>query len=100
MATVFIPSLLEGLTGGARTVEAPGRNLRQVINALDERYPGIKERLLDEDGALIPEIMAAIDGETNHLGLLQPVAETTEIQFVPAIGGGEPSPRDFGCNCP
>lgn len=88
MATVFIPSLLEGLTGGARTVEVPGRNLRQVINALDERYPGMKERLLDEDGALIPEIMAAIDGETNHLGLLQPVTEATEIQFVPAIGGG------------
>ncbi|MDE2932855.1 MAG: MoaD/ThiS family protein [Chloroflexota bacterium] len=88
MATVFIPSLLEGLTGGARTVEVSGRNLRQVINALDERYPGMKERLLDEDGALIPEIMAAIDGETNHLGLLQPVTDTTEIQFVPAIGGG------------
>jgi len=88
VATVFIPSLLEGLTGGARTVEVSGRNLRQVINALDERYPGMKERLLDEDGALIPEIMAAIDGETNHLGLLQPVTETTEIQFVPAIGGG------------
>ena len=88
MATVFIPSLLEGLTGGARTVEVSGRNLRQVINALDERYPGMKERLLDEDGALIPEILAAIDGETNHLGLLQPVTEATEIQFVPAIGGG------------
>ena len=88
MATVFIPSLLEGLTGGARTVEVSGRNLRQVINALDERYPGMKERLLDEDGALIPEILAAIDGETNHLGLLQPVTDATEIQFVPAIGGG------------
>ncbi len=88
MATVFIPSLLEGLTGGVRTVDIPGRNLRQVINALDERYPGMKERLLDEDGALIPEIMAAIDGETAHLGLLQPVTDATEIQFVPAIGGG------------
>ena len=88
MATVFIPALLEGLTGGDRTVDVPGRNLRQVINALDERFPGMKERLLDEDGALIPEIVAAIDGETNHLGLLQPVTEATEIQFVPAIGGG------------
>lgn len=88
MATVFIPSLLEGLTGGARTVEVSGRNLRQVINALDERFPGMKDRLLDEDGALIPEILAAIDGETNHLGLLQPVTDATEIQFVPAIGGG------------
>ena len=88
MATVFIPSLLEGLTGGARVVEVPGRNLRQVIDALDARHPGLKERLLDEDGALIPEIVAAIDGETNHLGLLQPLAESAEIQFVPAIGGG------------
>tara|TARA_Y100000588_G_scaffold373645_1_gene447751 strand:+ start:231 stop:497 length:267 start_codon:yes stop_codon:yes gene_type:complete len=88
VATVFIPSLLEGLTGGTRIVEVPGRNLRQVINTLDERFPGIKERLLDDGGALIPEIMAAIDGETNHLGLLQPVDESSEIQFVPAIGGG------------
>ena len=62
MATVFIPSLLEGLTGGARTVSVPGTNLRQVIIALDERFPGMKERLLDEEGQLIPEIMAAIDG--------------------------------------
>ncbi len=88
MATVFVPSLLEGLTGGARIVAVSGTNLRQVIDALDERFPGMKERLLDEEGLLIPEIMAAIDGETNHLGLLQPVTETTEIQFVPAIGGG------------
>ena len=88
MATVFIPTLLEGLTGGARTVAVPGGNLRQVIDALEARFPGMKERLLDEEGRLIPEIMAAIDGETNHLGLLQPVGETSEIQFVPAIGGG------------
>lgn len=88
MATVFIPSLLEGLTGGARTVAVPGRNLRQVIDALEARFPGMKARLLDEEGRLIPEIMAAIDGETNHLGLLQPVGEASEIQFVPAIGGG------------
>lgn len=88
MATVFIPTLLEGLTGGARTVAVPGANLRQVIDALEARFPGMKERLLDEEGRLIPEIMAAIDGETNHLGLLQPVGETSEIQFVPAIGGG------------
>ena len=88
MATVFIPSLLEGLTGGARTVAVPGANLRQVIDALEARFPGMKARLLDEGGRLIPEIMAAIDGETNHLGLLQPVGEASEIQFVPAIGGG------------
>ena len=88
MATVFIPSLLEGLTGGARTVAVPGANLRQVIDALEARFPGMKARLLDEEGRLIPEIVAAIDGETNHLGLLQPVGEASEIQFVPAIGGG------------
>ena len=88
MATIFIPSLLEGLTGGARTVTVPGATLRQVINSLEERFPGMEERLLDEEGGLVPEIMAAINGETNHLGLIQPVDDATEIQFVPAIGGG------------
>ncbi len=96
MATVFIPSLLEDLTGGARTVAVPGATLRRVIDALDERFPGMKARLLDEEGGLIPEIMAAIDGETNHLGLLQPVHAETEIQFVPAIGGGETVARTTG----
>ncbi len=88
MATVWIPSLLQPLTGGQEKVQVDGANLRQVIDALDSRYPGLKERLLFDVDRLRPEIAAAIDGDTEHLGLLEPVRPETEIHFVPAIAGG------------
>src|ERR1700692_2745455 len=87
MAVVWIPALLQGLAGGDRTATIPGATLREVIDNLDARYPGMKERLLD-DGRLRPEIAAAIDGETEHWGLLEPVKESSEVHFIPAIGGG------------
>ncbi|HEX2173005.1 MAG TPA: MoaD/ThiS family protein [Dehalococcoidia bacterium] len=91
MAVVWIPSLLQGLTDGAATVTVPGRTLRQVIDNLEARYPGVKERLVDtEEGRLQPEIAAAIDGDTEHLGLIQPLEEDSEIQFIPAVSGGAP----------
>ena len=30
----------------------------------------------------------AVDGSTSHLGLIEPVSDTTEVHFIPAIGGG------------
>lgn len=88
MATVWIPSLLQALTGGAHTVTVPGRTLRQVINNLDAQFPGLKDRLVDDEGGLVPEIAAAIDGDTEHLGMIQPLDEDSEIQFIPAVSGG------------
>lgn len=88
MATVWIPSLLQPLTAGHSKVQVEGSNLRQVIDALDVLYPGLKERLLFDADRLRPEISAAIDGDTEHLGLLEPVTAETEIHFVPAIAGG------------
>jgi molybdopterin converting factor small subunit len=88
VAIVWVPSLLRGRTGGAGTVTVPGSTLRQVIDQLEATYPGMQARLLDEQGRLQPEIIAAIDGVTGHLGLLEPVGEDTEIQFIPAMSGG------------
>ena len=88
MATVWIPSLMRPLTGGRDKVEAEGTNLRQVIDSLETQFPGMKERLVFDATRLRPEIAAAIDGNTEHLGLLEPVGPETEIHFVPAIAGG------------
>lgn len=87
MATVWIPSLLRDLCSGERTVEVPGRTVRQVIDNLEERCPGIRDRLV-EDGELRPELAVSVDGETTQFGLLEPVGEQSEIYILPALGGG------------
>ncbi len=87
MATVFIPTMLQPMTGKVKQVELEGRNVRQVIDRLDELYPGIKDRLVEE-GQLRSNLAVAIDGEVARLGLLEKVAESSEVHFVPAIGGG------------
>ena len=50
-------------------------------------YPGMKDRLV-EDGAIRPNLAVAVDGEIARMGLLEKVAENSEVHFVPAIGGG------------
>ena len=87
MATVYIPTMLLPLTGGVKQVDCEGRNVRQIINGLEEKFPGIKDRLV-EDGQIRPNLAVAIDGEVARMGMLERVTETSEVHFVPAIGGG------------
>jgi hypothetical protein len=61
MAVVFIPTMLQPLTGGVSQVRVVGRTIRTIINHLEERFPGIKDRLLQEDD-LRPDVAIAIDG--------------------------------------
>ena len=89
MATVWIPPLMRSLTDNEQKVEVPGETLRDVIDNLDDRFPGIKDRLMEE-GRVRPSIAVAIDGEVNNEGvsLSASVAGDSEIHFVPAISGG------------
>ena len=87
MATIFIPTMLQKMTGGDKKVDMDARNVRQVIDRLDELYPGIKNRLV-EDGEILPNLAIAIDGDVAIMGMLERVREDSEVHFVPAIGGG------------
>ena len=87
MATVWIPSLMRDLTAGLETVDASGGTVRQVIDALDRAYPGIKDRLCVGEH-IDPAIAVHIDGRIAQRGLLASVAENGEVHFLPAIAGG------------
>ena len=87
MPTVWIPPLLRELTDGQETVTVPGRTVGEVIQALEERFPGIQERLC-QGNRLRPGITVTVDGVLGTKGLREPVAEESEVHFVPAIGGG------------
>ena len=87
MPKVFVPTMLQSATGGVKQVDVEARNVRQVIERLDEMFPGIAGRLM-EDGEIRSNLAVDVDGEVARMGLMQRVRETSEIHFVPAIGGG------------
>jgi molybdopterin synthase sulfur carrier subunit len=88
MARVFIPTMLQPMAGGVKQVDVEAKNVRQVIDMLEQLYPGIKDRLVEEN-KIRSNLAVAIDGEVARMGMLERVAENSEVHFVPAIGGGE-----------
>ena len=94
MTTVHIPSLVRDLTGGAEQVDvdlAPDEKLavREVLVRLEERFPGLAGRLLDqESGELVPGLAVFIDGEPAGMGLLAKVGRQDSLFFLAPIVGG------------
>jgi len=74
LVTVFIPTMLQPITGGVKQFDCEATNLRQVIERLDQLFPGIKDKLV-EDGRIKPNLAVAIDGEVARMGLLEKVGE-------------------------
>jgi molybdopterin synthase sulfur carrier subunit len=88
VAVVWIPSLLQSLTAGAEKVAVSGATVGEIIDSLDARFPGVKQRLV-QDGAIRPHIAVAIDGDVSPEGLEQDVRDSSEIHFIPALSGGQ-----------
>jgi sulfur-carrier protein len=68
-------------TEGMREFMVEAKNLRAVIKALDQLYPGLGHHLEEET-------TVAIDGEIHEVGYLQPLRQDSEVFFIPKIEGG------------
>jgi len=90
MATVRIPTPLRKLTQGAEEVQAAGKNVAELIADLEAHYPGIKERICDEKGAVRRFVNIFVKDEDIRFqqNLETPVGENDEVSIVPAIAGG------------
>ena len=90
MPTVWIPPLWrDKLTGGQETVEVSGGTVREIVAELEARFPGIRERLVDEEEDRIRRnIAVAVDGEVSREGMRRKVPEGAEVHFLPAMSGG------------
>lgn len=92
MAVVWIPALYRDLTGGETTATVPGDTVREVIENLEAHYPGVKARLYrDDEERLRPGVTVVVDGMVIRGGgraLREPLRETSEVHFLPAISGG------------
>jgi len=71
-------------------VPVEATDLASAITALDARYPGFKDRLLDENGDLRQFVNVYLNDEDVRLGagLGSKVGEKDEISIVPAVAGG------------
>ena len=87
MPVVWIPANLRALTREEETVRVAGGSIRDVIDGLEARFPGIRDRLCDGD-SVRPGLAVVIDNQVSRAGLWQAVGDDSEIHFVPAIGGG------------
>ena len=87
MPVVFIPPSLQDLSQGMAQIEVSGENVRQLINSLEERFPGFHARLCS-DGELAPSLQVSVDGVMTSRGLFARVQPESEVHFLPALGGG------------
>jgi Molybdopterin converting factor, small subunit len=85
-----IPGPLRRLSDGQTTVDVKATDLSTAIAALDARYPGFKDRLLDEKGELRQFVNVYLNDEDVRLGsgLKAKVSANDEISIVPAVAGG------------
>jgi molybdopterin synthase sulfur carrier subunit len=85
-----IPGPLRRLSEGQVTVAVEAGDLGSAIEALDARYPGFRDRLLDDKGELRQFVNVYLNDEDVRLGqgLNAKVGEEDEISIVPAVAGG------------
>ncbi len=89
--TVKIPTPLRRLTEQKDKVSADGSNIAGVVEALESQYPGMKDRLCDEDGALRHFVNIYVNGEDVRYmsGIDTEVSDGDELSIVPAVAGGQ-----------
>jgi molybdopterin synthase sulfur carrier subunit len=90
MPSVLIPTPLRKLTNELDTVEAAGATIGELIDNLDTTFPGLKNRICDENGTIRRFVNIFVNGEDVRFldENATPVKDSDEISIVPAIAGG------------
>lgn len=87
---VLIPTPLQKFTNNQATIECSGANVNELIDALENNCPGIKNRLCDETGA--PRRFLNFYVNEEDIRFLQnaetPLNDGDEVSIVPAVAGG------------
>lgn len=87
MIAVLIPSQLTSYTGGATRVTAQGATVARVLDDLDDRFPGIKFRVVDEQDR-IRRHMRIFVGQDRAPGVEVPLSDGDEVLIFGALSGG------------
>jgi molybdopterin converting factor small subunit len=87
---VRIPTILRPYTDGERSVDGTGATVSAVIDDLEARFAGIRERLVDETGGVRRFVNIYVNDEDIRFtgGLDTSVADGATIVILPAVAGG------------
>ena len=86
---VRIPTILRTFTGGAKSVAGDGSTLLQVIDDIDGRNPGIKDRLVESDNLRRFVNVYVNDEDVRFLGALDAKLDDGDVvAILPAVAGG------------
>jgi molybdopterin synthase sulfur carrier subunit len=86
---VRIPTPLRSLTGGEDEVTAEGKTVAEVIDHLEKKHPGIKDRLCDAEGVRRFVNIYANEEDIRFLdNLATELKDGDSVSIVPAIAGG------------
>jgi len=90
MAKILIPQPLRSITNDTSIVSTDAATLADAVDGLEQQYPGIKERICDEQGEIRRFVNIYVNGEDVRFleGLSTPLKESDEISIVPAVAGG------------
>jgi len=87
---VRIPTILRTYTGGESEVGAQGDTLAEVLADLEASYPGIRDRILDDQGALRRFVNVYVgNDDVRFLDALETKVEPgAQVSVIPAVAGG------------
>ncbi len=83
---VLIPGPLRSYTR-KREVEAMGETVAEALADLDRQYPGLRFRMIDEQGKIRPHMRVFVNGE-QVFAMTRPLRPADELQVVQALSGG------------
>ena len=89
MTTVRIPPTLRAEVGGERQVPAEGETVRELLDDLTSRFPGLRTQLVEDDD-IAPFVNVYVEGEDVRTldGLETEVTPGSTVILLPAMAGG------------
>ena len=84
---VRIPSPLRSYTDQRAWVEGEGTTVDELLRDLDRRYPGMRFRIVDEQGRLRTHVKVWVNADPVR-DLSTAIAPTDEITIMQALSGG------------
>jgi molybdopterin converting factor small subunit len=84
---VRIPTPLRSYTDQRAEVDADGSTLGELLVDLDRRYPGIRFRMVDEQGRIRKHMKVFLNGESAR-DLDESVGDADEVVIMQALSGG------------